>query len=109
MSPTSYQIAPPRDAQKNIMLSIKNGPLPPFAGTAGFQVGGGSRIRTCEGFANRFTVCPGWPLRYPSTPHEYHSYSKTVVAQALIYHAACTLSTDHTHRTDGKFTFLPLL
>ena len=26
---------------------------------------GGSRIRTCEGRANRFTVCPVWPLRYP--------------------------------------------
>ncbi len=27
--------------------------------------GGGRRIRTSEGWANRFTVCPVWPLRYP--------------------------------------------
>src|SRR5690606_36805332 len=30
-------------------------------------VGGGGRIRTCEGFAGRFTVCSRWPLGYPST------------------------------------------
>src|SRR5690606_34954400 len=29
-----------------------------------FVIGGPSRIRTCEGRASRFTVCPGWPLRY---------------------------------------------
>jgi RNA polymerase sporulation-specific sigma factor len=28
--------------------------------------GGGRRIRTFEGVANRFTVCPLWPLGYPS-------------------------------------------
>jgi hypothetical protein len=27
--------------------------------------GGRSRIRTCEGSASRFTVCPRWPLGYP--------------------------------------------
>src|SRR5690606_31439121 len=30
--------------------------------------GGGGRIRTCEGDANRFAVCPVCPLRYPSVP-----------------------------------------
>ena len=29
-------------------------------------VGGGGRIRTYEGIASRFTVCPRWPLGYPS-------------------------------------------
>ncbi len=28
---------------------------------------GESRIRTCEGIANRFTVCPLWPLGYLPT------------------------------------------
>ena len=28
--------------------------------------GGGGRIRTPEGCASRFTVCPRWPLGYPS-------------------------------------------
>ena len=28
--------------------------------------GGGGRIRTYEGWANRFTVCPLWPLGNPS-------------------------------------------
>ena len=28
--------------------------------------GGGGRIRTYEGIASRFTVCPRWPLEYPS-------------------------------------------
>ena len=31
------------------------------------SIGGGGRIRTCEGCASRFTVCPRWPLGYPST------------------------------------------
>jgi hypothetical protein len=26
------------------------------------QAGGEGRIRTSEGYANRFTVCPLWPL-----------------------------------------------
>ncbi len=30
------------------------------------QSGGGGRIRTFEGRANRFTVCPLWPLGNPS-------------------------------------------
>src|SRR3972149_11862222 len=29
--------------------------------------GGGGRIRTSVGVASRFTVCPLWPLGYPST------------------------------------------
>ena len=28
--------------------------------------GGRNRIRTCEGKASRFTVCPRWPLGYPT-------------------------------------------
>src|SRR5690625_593315 len=42
MSPTSYQLLHPA------------------------TVGGGGRIRTCEGCAGRFTVCSRWPLGYPS-------------------------------------------
>ena len=30
------------------------------------ESGGGGRIRTCEGWAGRFTVCSRWPLGYPS-------------------------------------------
>ena len=30
-----------------------------------FRGSGGSRIRTCEGFPNGFTVRPRWPLEYP--------------------------------------------
>ncbi len=30
------------------------------------DTGGGGRIRTFEGRASRFTVCPLWPLGYPS-------------------------------------------
>ena len=44
MSPTSFQTAPPRDIKLN----------------------GWRRIRTFEGGANRFTVCPLWPLGNPS-------------------------------------------
>src|SRR5438105_13527501 len=32
-----------------------------------FDDGGGGRIRTSEGFADRFTVCSLWPLGNPST------------------------------------------
>ena len=32
-----------------------------------FKDGGGGRIRTFEGEASRFTVCPRWPLGYPTT------------------------------------------
>ena len=32
-----------------------------------FFSGGGGRIRTSEGFADRFTVCSLWPLGNPST------------------------------------------
>ena len=31
------------------------------------KAGGGGRIRTSVGVASRFTVCPLWPLGYPST------------------------------------------
>ena len=44
MSPTSFQTAPPRVINLN----------------------GWRRIRTFEGGANRFTVCPLWPLGNPS-------------------------------------------
>ena len=47
MSPTSFQTAPPRD----IIF---------------FRTNGWRRIRTFESVANRFTVCPLWPLGNPS-------------------------------------------
>ncbi len=34
-------------------------------GNSPWKPGGRSRIRTCEGFATRFTVWPRWPLGYP--------------------------------------------
>src|SRR5690625_2218736 len=49
MSPTSYQTAPPRGGLR---------PVPKPRRAAYVVVGGGSRIRTCEGIASRFTVCP---------------------------------------------------
>ena len=33
--------------------------------------GGGSRIRTCEGVATRFTVWPLWPLGHPPASCKY--------------------------------------
>ena len=50
MSPTSFQTAPPRD----ILLSLRISP------------NGWRWIRTTESVANRFTVCPLWPLGNPS-------------------------------------------
>ena len=50
MSPTSYQTAPPRDI--NIIWV--------------YYSNGWRRIRTFESVANRFTVCPLWPLGNPS-------------------------------------------
>ena len=49
MSPTSFQTAPPRDIRENMKL-----------------LSGGRWIRTTESTANRFTVCPLWPLGNPS-------------------------------------------
>ena len=49
MSPTSFQTAPPRDI-KLIWLSFQ------------INQSGGKWIRTTESTANRFTVCPLWPL-----------------------------------------------
>jgi hypothetical protein len=49
MSPTSFQTAPPRDIIFNY-----------------FETNGWRRIRTFESVANRFTVCPLWPLGNPS-------------------------------------------
>ena len=46
MSPTSFQTAPPRDNN--------------------YKNNGWRRIRTFESVANRFTVCPLWPLGNPS-------------------------------------------
>ena len=48
-------------------------PAPHSASTFHFSLstfhcpGGGSRIRTCEAFRNRFTVCSLWPLGNPPT------------------------------------------
>jgi hypothetical protein len=53
-----------------LVVSAADGPMPQTRElpTAPSRVnnGGGRRIRTFEGVANRFTVCPLWPLGYPS-------------------------------------------
>jgi hypothetical protein len=51
--------------------------------------GGGGWIRTIEGIANRFTVCPGCPLRYPTkvgrkNEWEYNSRPRPAL-QALFF------------------------
>ena len=35
---------------------------------------GESRIRTCEGKTNRFTVCPRWPLEYLPWPFKLNKF-----------------------------------
>ena len=44
----------------NRILSPARLPVPPL------RLSGGRRIRTFEGGANRFTVCPLWPLGNPT-------------------------------------------
>ena len=44
----------------NRILSPARLPVPPL------RLNGGRRIRTFEGGANRFTVCPLWPLGNPT-------------------------------------------
>jgi hypothetical protein len=44
-----------------LLLSGK-GPHPPYHYFLRTKPGGEGRIRTSEGIANRFTVCPLWPL-----------------------------------------------
>ena len=51
MSPTSFQTALSRDINKKFSL-LK-------------RINGRRRIRTFESIANRFTVCPLWPLGNP--------------------------------------------
>ena len=40
---------------------------------------GGSRIRTCEGIATRFTVWPLWPLGYPASCSAAHPNTQLAV------------------------------
>ena len=42
--------------------------------------GGGGRIRTIESWANRFTVCPLWPLGY--SPVENFTWQLIIIRQA---------------------------
>ena len=58
--------------------------------------GGGRRIRTFEGWANRFTVCPLWPLGNPSTLNEY-----------LFTKGWCRLPESNWWPTDYKSVALP--
>ena len=60
MSPTSFQTAPPRGI---IFCPLKD---LTSANMIGLKPSGWGRIRTFESVANRFTVCPLWPLGNPS-------------------------------------------
>ena len=96
MSPTSFQTAPPRgnmkfkadDRTRTDNLLITNQLLCQLSHIGLFKrachklfrqvqekhLNGWRRIRTFEGGANRFTVCPLWPLGNPSI----HILSETI-------------------------------
>ena len=63
MSPTSFQTAPPRDNYIILYAHFKE-----TCNLFGrfFFLNGWRWIRTTESVANRFTVCPLWPLGNPS-------------------------------------------
>ena len=53
-------VEPPR--RRRQILSLVRLPIPPHPRLILYLVGGGWWIRTTESDANRFTVCPLWPL-----------------------------------------------
>ena len=53
-------VEPPR--RRRQILSLVRLPIPPHPHFTLYIVGGGWWIRTTESNANRFTVCPLWPL-----------------------------------------------
>ena len=63
MSPTSFQTAPPRDIIFNYIHILFE--YATFLEKVHF-LNGWRWIRTTESVANRFTVCPLWPLGNPS-------------------------------------------
>ena len=93
MSPTSFQTAPPRginlkadDRTRTDNLLITNQLLCQLShiGLA-VKLSGWRRIRTFESVANRFTVCPLWPLGNPSKYGTYRArtYDPLLVRQML--------------------------
>ena len=98
MSPTSFQTAPSRDIKLNSHkrkaddrtrtdnLLITNQLLCQLShiGLA-VKLSGWRRIRTFESVANRFTVCPLWPLGNPSKYGTYRArtYDPLLVRQML--------------------------
>ena len=52
----------------------------PDCSTPRYYLNGGRRIRTFEGVANRFTVCPLWPLGNP-TKYIYKTSFTTIIQQ----------------------------
>ena len=58
-------VEPPR--RRRQILSLVRLPIPPHPHFTSYIVGGGWWIRTTESNANRFTVCPLWPLGKSST------------------------------------------
>ena len=56
-------VEPPR--RRRQILSLVRLPIPPHPHFTLYIVGGGWWIRTTESNANRFTVCPLWPLGNP--------------------------------------------
>ncbi len=58
-------VEPPR--RRRQILSLVRLPIPPHPRLILYLVGGGWWIRTTESNANRFTVCPLWPLGKSST------------------------------------------
>ena len=98
MSPTSFQTAPSRDIKlisqkrkaddrtRTDNLLITNQLLCQLShiGLA-VKLSGWRRIRTFESVANRFTVCPLWPLGNPSKYGTYRArtYDPLLVRQML--------------------------
>ncbi len=57
------EVLPLNYTRKTVTGIYSNIPITPLPYTS---PGGGGRIRTSEGGASRFTVCPLWPLGNPS-------------------------------------------
>ena len=77
-------VEPPR--RRRQILSLVRLPIPPHPQFTLYIVGGGWWIRTTESNANRFTVCPLWPLGKSSVfgaGNRTRTYNLLITSQLL--------------------------
>ena len=77
-------VEPPR--RRRQILSLVRLPIPPHPHFTLYIVGGGWWIRTTESDANRFTVCPLWPLGKSSmfgAGNRTRTYNLLITSQLL--------------------------